>query len=77
MAIINGTRFSKKTRLKLDISAELHEQVQSYCKWAGIEDSAFFFEEAAYYILAKDKEWKNQNKTRRKSRKAAVTATAE
>jgi hypothetical protein len=63
MALINTDRLAKKSKLKINMNAELFEKVKKYCQWANIEDISFFFEEIAYYVLSKDKEWKNQSKT--------------
>lgn len=66
MPIINGTRFSKKERIKADINSETYEKIKQYCAWANIDDVGFFIEEAASFIFAKDREWKKHNKSAKK-----------
>lgn len=66
MAIINGTRFQKKEKIKALISSEVAEQISAYCAWANIDDIGFFLEEAASFVFAKDKEWKQHQKALKK-----------
>lgn len=63
MALINGKRISNKNKLKIEINAEVLENIQSYCKWAEIDEVDYFFEEAACFILSKDRDWKKHQKT--------------
>lgn len=63
MAIINGMRKSNKDKLKIEINAEVLENIRSYCKWSEIDNIDYFFEEAASYILSKDRDWKKHQKT--------------
>lgn len=67
MAIISGKRSTKKEKLKVEISSETLATIQQYCEWANIDDVGFFIEEAAYFIFAKDKEWKQHQKALKKS----------
>jgi len=62
MAIINGARFTNKTKVKINVNSDVLEQIKQYCQWSGIEDVSYFFEEAAYFVFSKDKEWKIQKK---------------
>lgn len=68
MAIINGTRFSKKEKLKVNINSEIIAKIEQYCQWAGIEDLGYFIEEAASFVFSKDRDWKNQNKSAKRKR---------
>ena len=69
MAIITGNRSTKKEKIKVEISADILKQIQQYCSWAKINDIGFFIEEAAYFVFAKDKEWKQHQKATKKSEK--------
>lgn len=69
MAIINGTRASKKSNVNIDITAEILEEIKAYCAWANISDIAFFFEESASFVFAKDREWKAHRKTTKRAKK--------
>ncbi|STX88385.1 hypothetical protein [Legionella feeleii] len=71
MAIINGNRGTKKEKIKAEISSETLQTIQQYCAWANIDDIGFFIEEAAHFIFAKDKEWKQYQKAIKKSEQNA------
>ena len=73
MPIINGTRLQKKEKIKAEISSETFDKIAEYCTWANIDDIGFFIEEAAGFIFAKDREWK-QFKKAAKKRKEAIEA---
>lgn len=66
MPIINGTRFQKKEKIKAEINSETFEKIMKYCEWANIDDVGFFIEEAAGFVFAKDREWKQHKKSTRK-----------
>ena len=66
MPIINGTRVLKKEKIKAEISCETFEKINEYCAWANIDDVGFFIEEAASFIFAKDREWKQYKKAAKK-----------
>ncbi|MFV0820712.1 hypothetical protein [Legionella micdadei] len=73
MPIINGTRVHKKEKIKAEISSETFDKISEYCAWANIDDIGFFIEEAASFIFAKDRDWKQHKKATRK-RSEAVDA---
>jgi hypothetical protein len=75
MPIINGTRVQKKEKIKAEISSETFEKIAEYCAWASIDDVGFFIEEAASFIFAKDREWKQYKKTAKKRAEAADAYT--
>ncbi|MBA2650929.1 MAG: hypothetical protein H0U73_01470 [Tatlockia sp.] len=58
MPIINGNRVEKKEKIKAEISSITFEKIAQYCAWAKIDDVGFFIEEAACFIFAKDRDWK-------------------
>ncbi|WP_133126975.1 hypothetical protein [Legionella nagasakiensis] len=66
MPIINGTRFQKKEKIKAEINSEIFAKINEYCAWANIDDIGFFIEEAASFVFAKDKDWKQYQKSSRK-----------
>ena len=66
MAIINGTRFQKKEKIKAIINSDVAAKITAYCAWANIDDVGFFIEEAASFIFAKDRDWKQYQKAAKK-----------
>ncbi|KTD27078.1 MULTISPECIES: hypothetical protein [Legionella] len=69
MAIINGNRSTKKEKIKAEISVDILKQIEQYCAWAKIDDVGYFIEEAAYFVFAKDKEWKQYQKSLKRAAK--------
>lgn len=69
MAIINSNRYTKKDKIKAQISSEVSLKIEEYCKWAGIEDIGYFIEEAACFVFSKDKEWKEHQRLTKRSKK--------
>ena len=66
MPIISGNQVQKKEKIKAEISAETFEKITEYCAWANINDIGFFIEEAASFIFAKDRDWKQHKKAAKK-----------
>lgn len=66
MPIINATRFQKKEKIKAEINAEIHTKIKEYCAWAKIDNIGYFIEEAASFIFAKDRDWKQHKKSSKK-----------
>ncbi|WP_131781390.1 hypothetical protein [Legionella gresilensis] len=62
MPIIDKTRLQKKEKIKVEINSDIFNKINDYCVWANISDVAFFIEEAANFVFAKDKDWKQHNK---------------
>ncbi len=67
MPIINGTRFQKKDKIKAEINSDIAATITEYCAWANIDDIGFFIEEAASFVFAKDRDWKQHKKATRKN----------
>lgn len=62
MPIISGDKLNKMEKIKADVSTETLDQINAYCQWANIDDLGYFIEEAAEFVFAKDKEWKNHKR---------------
>ena len=61
----NPTEFVQK---RYRFEKHLSEEVTMYCEWANIKNDNQFFEEAALYVLKKDKDWQQaKNKLSKKS----------
>lgn len=71
MPIISGTRFQKKEKIKAEINSEIFEKITEYCVWANIDDISFFIEEAASFVFAKDKDWKQHKRATKKRSESA------
>ncbi|MGQ3888957.1 hypothetical protein ACQUW5_07975 [Legionella sp. CNM-1927-20] len=71
MPIIDKTRLQKKEKIKVEINSDIFNKITDYCEWANISDVGFFIEEAANFVFAKDKDWKQYNKANKKKRLVA------
>lgn len=67
MPLLSEKKESKREHLKLTLKSDLISEVKKYCKFAQFESIDCFFSEAALYILTKDREWKKDQKTKKKS----------
>lgn len=65
MALIKE-KIIKKDAIKIDIDHDVHEEIIKYCKFAGVNSIAHFFEQAAIYVFSKDKDWGKYLKDRKK-----------
>lgn len=61
MALLTPQHKSKKIPISLRFDESLLEMIKSYNKWVGIERIEHFFEQAARYILEKDKDWQKNS----------------
>ena len=68
MAIINGNRFTKKEKIKAVVSSEVVAKIEEYCQWANIQ-------EAACFVFAKDKDWKDHQRTNKRASKNKAAAS--
>lgn len=53
----NGVQEKEVCRFRLDVSTM--DKVRQYCEWAGVNKVDEFFQQAAEYILSKDRDWVN------------------
>ncbi len=57
MSIIKAKLKNQKEQLRINIESPIFDQIKNYCKWADIQKYDEFFEQAAEYVLKKDKAW--------------------
>jgi hypothetical protein len=60
MSLLTAQPKSKKITLSLRLDEELLIKVKSYNEWVGIDRVDDFFNQAARYVLEKDKDWKKR-----------------
>jgi hypothetical protein len=60
MALLVAKQKSKKMPISLRFDAALVSEIKAYSEWIGIERLEDFFEQAARYILEKDKDWQKK-----------------
>jgi hypothetical protein len=61
MALLAPQQKSKKTPISLRFDESLLTTIRSYNEWAGIERIEHFFEQAARFVLEKDKDWQKKS----------------
>jgi len=62
MPIVKVKQKQDKTQVRINIETKILGTIKQYCEWANVHKHDDFFEEAAKYLLSKDKEWKNHLK---------------
>lgn len=61
MALLIAKQKSKKVPISLRFDEALVSEVKAYNEWVGIERLEDFFEQAARFILEKDKDWQKKS----------------
>jgi hypothetical protein len=59
MPIIKSKQKQERAQIRISIESEILDVIKQYCDWAGVKKQDEFFEEAAKYLLSKDRDWKN------------------
>jgi hypothetical protein len=59
MPIIKTKPKQDKEIIRISIESKTLETIKKYCDWVGVKKQDDFFEQAAEYLLSKDKDWKN------------------
>jgi hypothetical protein len=57
MPIIKAKQKQDKEQMRISIDTQVLDQIKQYCEWANIIKPDEFFEQAAAYVLSKDKDW--------------------
>ena len=60
MALLNAKQKSKKVPFSLRLDDALVSEIKAYNAWVGIDRLEDFFEQAARFILEKDKNWQKK-----------------
>lgn len=61
MALLTAKQKNKKIAISLRLEDQLLTEIKEYNEWAGIGGLHDFFDQAARYVLERDKDWqKNQ-----------------
>lgn len=60
MALLTPQLKSKKIPISLRFDESLLTQIKSYNEWVGIERIDHFFEQAARFVLDKDRDWQKK-----------------
>ena len=57
MPIIKAKAKQEKEQVRISIDTRVIERIRQYCEWANISKPDEFFEQAAEFVLSKDKAW--------------------
>lgn len=63
MPIIKAKQKQEKEQVRIIIEKPILEKIKQYCEWAGINKQDEFFEQAAEFVLSKDKDWLSHHET--------------
>lgn len=58
MPIIKSNQKQDKKQVTIRIESHILDKIKQYCDWAGVKKNDDFFQQAAEYLLLKDKDWK-------------------
>ncbi len=58
MALLKPSAATNKTQMRITIDAETAARINAYCNFTGIKKVDEFFEQAAEFVMQKDREWK-------------------
>jgi hypothetical protein len=61
MVLLSAKQKSKRVPISLRFDDRLISDIKAYNAWAGIDRLDDFFEQAARYILEKDKDWQRKS----------------
>lgn len=59
MPIIKSKSKKEKEQIRISIDKSIIEKIRQYCEWADVQKPDDFFQQAAEFILSKDKDWLN------------------
>jgi hypothetical protein len=59
MPIIKSKEKKEKEQIRISIDKSIIEKIRQYCEWADVQKPDDFFQQAAEFILSKDKDWLN------------------
>ena len=59
MPIIRAIGIQEKEVCRFKLDASTMNKVRQYCEWAGVSKVDEFFQQAAEYVLLKDRDWMN------------------
>lgn len=62
MGLLKKRETETDEQFRIRIRRSIVEEAKAYAAWAEIQTLSLFFEEAAVFILEKDREWKNFKK---------------
>jgi len=63
MALLKPKNKTDREQIRINIDATVAKLARAYCDFAGIKKIDEFFEQAAEFILKKDKQWKMLNRS--------------
>lgn len=57
MPLIKAKQKTEKEQIRISIENNIFEKIKQYCEWANVKKHDDFFEQAAEFVLSKDKDW--------------------
>jgi hypothetical protein len=67
MAIIKPKQKIEKQQMRISLETPLIEKITKYCELLNIKKTDDFFEQAAEYVLSKDKDWQAHTKKQKQN----------
>ena len=57
MPIIKAKQKQDKEQIRISVDKGLLDKIKQYCDWANVTKQDEFLEQAAEFVLSKDKDW--------------------
>ncbi len=61
MALLKPSTTIEKIQMRITIDAETAARINAYCNFASIKKVDEFFEQAAEFVMTKDKDWQRHS----------------
>lgn len=62
MALISNRSERKTEKLKIEIDADIHQELNEYMKWAQLKNISHCIEDSLSFVFKSDREWKKYKK---------------
>lgn len=62
MAIISSRIEREKEKIKLEIDADIYQELNDYMKWANLDNISHCIEDALSFVFKSDRDWKKFKK---------------
>ena len=66
MSLLKPKTNEEDKSLSIVLPESIAEEVEAYCEWVGFKTTSEFFEEAATFVLKRDRDWKAYQKAKSK-----------
>lgn len=62
MALISSRNEQEKEKLKIEIDADIYQELTEYMKWANLDNISHCIEDSLSFVFKSDRDWKKLKK---------------